>query len=237
MSFSELAFQATGIVTPVAALLVWFTVHRTLSSMDMAPGKRLKISFSIFAVLLLWLVLANVMGSVGIFAERNFTLFVWLFGFGVPYLGMKAINSSKTFGMVVDALPNHLIIGIQIYRLLGVVFLFLYLDGLMPAEFAFPSGIGDIVVGITAPLVAFLFLKKSRHAARAGKLWNYAGIADLVLALIMGALTAPTLLQSLSFDLPNTLIISYPLVTVPTFAVPFAFLLHLVSLRIMKRGK
>ncbi|MBI5355569.1 MAG: hypothetical protein HZB68_03895 [Candidatus Aenigmarchaeota archaeon] len=221
MSFAEIAFQATGIVTPVAALLVWFTTHKTIISLSSIPKeKKLKISAGIFIFVIGWLALANAFGRAGLFAERNLTLLVWM---------------SNTLGAIADALPNHWIIGVQIYRLLGVVFLFLYRDGLMPGEFALPSGIGDIAVGITAPLVAFLFLTKNKHAPKAGKLWNYIGIADLVLALIMGALTAPTLLQSLSFDLPNTLIISYPLVTIPTFAVPFAFLLHLISLRLLKK--
>jgi len=236
MSFEEIAFQATGIVTPAAALLVWFTTHKTIISLSSIPReKKLKISVGILIFILGWLALANAFGRAGLFAERNLTFLLWIFGFGVPYIGMKAISASKVLGAIADALPNHWIIGVQIYRLLGVVFLLLYRDGLMPGEFALPSGIGDIFVGITAPLVAFLFLTKNKHAQKAGKLWNYIGIADLVLALIMGALTAPTLLQSLSFDLPNTLIISYPLVTIPTFAVPFAFLLHLISLRLLKK--
>lgn len=235
MSFSDIAFLAAGVVTPVAGVLVWFTVHRSLGGLAIPDEKKRAVSIGTLAFILGWLALANVLGMAGVFAERNLTFLVWIFGFGVPYLTMKIISSSRTLGMVADSLPNQWIIGIQVYRLLGVVFLFLYRDGLMPGEFALPSGIGDIVVGITAPFVAFLFLIKSKYAANAGKLWNYIGIADLVLALAMGALTAPTLLQSLSFGSPNTLIISYPLVIIPTFAVPFAFLLHLVSLRLLRK--
>lgn len=49
----------------------------------------------------------------------------------------------------------------------------------------------------------------------------------------MGALTSPGLPHLLALDTPNLLITSYPLVMVPTFAVPLALMLHgLVLLRL-----
>ena len=67
------------------------------------------------------------------------------------------------------------------------------------------------------------------------KLWNYVGMADLAIAMTMGPFTAPTLIQILSFDNPNILIVTDPLVSIPTFAVPFAFILHMISLRILEK--
>jgi hypothetical protein len=46
----------------------------------------------------------------------------------------------------------------------------------------------------------------------------------------MGGLTSPGLLHLLAHDAPNVLITSYPLVMVPTFAVPLALMLHGVVL-------
>jgi hypothetical protein len=42
----------------------------------------------------------------------------------------------------------------------------------------------------------------------------------------MGALTSPGLPHLLAFDAPNLLVTSWPLVMVPTFAVPLALMLH-----------
>jgi hypothetical protein len=42
----------------------------------------------------------------------------------------------------------------------------------------------------------------------------------------MGAMTSPGRAHLLAFDAPNLLISSYPLVMVPTFAVPLALMLH-----------
>ena len=56
---------------------------------------------------------------------------------------------------------------------------------------------------------------------------------DLAVAITMGALTSPGLPHLMALDAPNLLITSYPLVMVPTFAVPLALMLHgLVLLRL-----
>ena len=53
----------------------------------------------------------------------------------------------------------------------------------------------------------------------------------------MGAMTSPGRAHLLAFGAPNLLISSYPLVMVPTFAVPLALMLHgLVLLRLRREG-
>src|SRR5439155_328836 len=63
--------------------------------------------------------------------------------------------------------------------------------------------------------------------------WYIFGITDLVVALTLGALTSPGPLQALAFDHPNRF--SYPLVMIPTFAVPLSLILHGLSLRQIAR--
>ncbi len=47
------------------------------------------------------------------------------------------------------------LIAVQVFRVVGVLFLVELQRGNLPAAFAIPAGIGDILVGITAPIVAF----------------------------------------------------------------------------------
>jgi hypothetical protein len=56
------------------------------------------------------------------------------------------------------------------------------------------------------------------------------GIADLVVAVSTGFLTSPSRFQMFAFDRPNELISMFPLVLIPTFLVPLAILLHIISL-------
>jgi hypothetical protein len=96
----------------------------------------------------------------------------------------------------------------------------------MPWQFALPAGIGDVTTGCLAVVVAVLLAQKAPGALRAAYGWCLFGIADLVVALTMEAMTSPGRAHLLAFDAPNLLISSHPLVMVPTFAVPLALMLH-----------
>ncbi len=160
-----------------------------------------------------------------------------VYGISLPILlGTIFILSSKIFGRLLDAIPQHLLVGIQFYRCLGVIFLVAHADGLLPAVFALPTGYGDILVGITALVVAYLCFRQTRGTRPALFAWNFIGIADLVLAVTLGFLSSPGRFQLLSFDAPNTMASAYPLVLVPVFAVPLSILLHVASLRKLRRG-
>jgi hypothetical protein len=114
----------------------------------------------------------------------------------------------------------------QVYRIGGGIFLVLWADGRLPWQFALPAGIGDVTTGCFAVVVAALLAQKSPRALRAAYGWCLFGIADLVVAVAMGGMTSPGRVHVLAFDAPNLLISSYPLVMVPTFAVPLALMLH-----------
>jgi hypothetical protein len=120
----------------------------------------------------------------------------------------------------------HWIVAAQVYRVGGGMFLVLWADGRLPWQFALPAGIGDVTTGCLAVVVAALLARKSPRALRAAYGWCLFGIADLVVAVTMGAMTSPGRVHVLALDAPNLLMSSYPLVMVPTFAVPLALMLH-----------
>jgi len=124
----------------------------------------------------------------------------------------------------------------QVYRVAGGIFLVLWADGRLPWQFALPAGIGDVATGIVAVIVAALLARNVIGAHRATYAWCLFGIADLVVAVSMGAMTSPGPAHLLAFDAPNLLISSYPLVMVPTFAVPLALMLHGLVLWRLRRG-
>jgi hypothetical protein len=49
---------------------------------------------------------------------------------------------------------RNLLVGVQIYRVLGVIFLVLFIGGQIPAVVALPTGAVDVVVGLLAPIIA-----------------------------------------------------------------------------------
>jgi hypothetical protein len=120
------------------------------------------------------------------------------------------------------------LIRLNVWRLEGIVFLLLMADGQMPAVWALPAGIGDIVVGAMAFWVA------SRVGTPNGIRWavifNLFGLADLVVAVGLGIMTSPGPAQLVRTTPTSELVTHFPLVLVPTFLVPLAFTLHVISL-------
>jgi hypothetical protein len=144
------------------------------------------------------------------------------------------VASSETARRILAATPPHLLIAVQLYRILGATFLILFAQGSIPGAFALPAGWGDVLVGVTAPVVARLYQSDAGRWRWLALSWNVFGAADLVVAVTMGVLTAPGALQRFAFDAPNTLITTFPLVLIPTVLVPASILLHLFSLRALR---
>jgi hypothetical protein len=131
-------------------------------------------------------------------------------------------------GRIIDAVPQPWIVGVQLYRALGVVFLILYATDMMPGLFAWPAGVGDVTVGLLAPVVALAYARDARRNAGRVTAWNVLGILDLVVAITTGFITSPSPL--FGYEPPNELIAIFPLVLIPVYLVPLSLLLHLVSL-------
>jgi hypothetical protein len=117
---------------------------------------------------------------------------------------------------------------LNLWRLVGVVFLLLMANGQMPALWALPAGIGDILIGATAPWI-------SRHldtpqGRRRAIIFNLLGMADLVVAVGLGVMTSPGPGQVFVTTPTSELATHFPLVLVPAFLVPLAFVLHVISL-------
>lgn len=124
---------------------------------------------------------------------------------------------STSFRGIIAAIPQHWLIGIQTFRVLGGVFIVRYLQGELPALFAIPAGVGDVLTGIFAPLVAYWLYSGKSYARGAAIAWNLFGMADLVNAVAIGV----------SIGGPG---IVFPIVLIPVYAVPRAFLIHSYSL-------
>ncbi len=140
---------------------------------------------------------------------------------GIGLLRVAAVRRA------IERIPLPWLVGVQLYRVGGGLFLIAYAQGAMPAAFALPAGIGDILVGLTAVVVAYLLATRGCGRARTvGLAWCALGIGDLLVALGTGFLSAPSAFQQLALDAPNAAITSYPFVLVPTFLVPVSMVLH-----------
>lgn len=220
-------------VVVLIAYLIWAGVRRALRTLGYSPADRALPLVATGAFVGTWLVLALWLGARGFFqGSPTEAVPMVAFGLGVPIvIALAILATSRRARDIVAATPQHLLIGVQLYRIEGAVFLIMYAAGRMPGEFALPAGWGDVLIGVTAPIVASLYRRDATRWRKLAVLWNVVGLADLIVAVVMGVLTAPGRLHQFAFDVPNTLITTFPLVLVPTFLVPVSIVLHVLSLR------
>jgi hypothetical protein len=221
------------LVTVIALGLIWLGAARMP-----APAKsRYMTAGLLSAVLVGWVIVAQYLGAANTYAATSETAApIVLLGLLIP-IAVAAIGlwRSENIARLVSAIPLHWLVAAQVYRVAGGIFLALWADGRLPWQFALPAGIGDVATGGLAVIVAARLAQNAIGARSAAYAWSLFGIADLVVALSMGAMTSPGRAHLLALDAPNLLISTYPLVMVPTFAVPLALMLHGIVLWRLRR--
>jgi hypothetical protein len=151
---------------------------------------------------------------------------------------LLALWRSPELRQVLAAVPLAARHAVQAYRTIGVVFLVLLAQRQLPEHFALPAGWGDMVVGVTAPLVGLALARKARGARAVAIAWNVFGLADLIVAVGMGTgLLAPFLAPQLGTPVPPAAAMGvFPMLLVPAFVVPLSVFLHLFALGGLLRG-
>jgi hypothetical protein len=221
-----LSFESA--VRPVVAMITLSLIWLGAARMPASTNSRYVTAGALSAALIGWLAVASYLGAANAYsATTEAAVPTVSFGLLIPLaVAAIALWRSESVARLVSAIPLHWLVAAQVYRIMGGIFLVLWADGRMPWQFALPAGIGDVTTGIVAVIVAAQLARNAIGAHRATYAWSLFGIADLVVAITMGAMTSPGRPHLLAFDAPNLLISSYPLVMVPTFGVPLALMLH-----------
>ncbi len=228
-------YVLTGAIGTIAALL--FGLRSALRSAGWAAYDRTVTLRAATITVIGWFLLAIALASVDAYRAAQNRIPTIQYGILVPILiGGLLIWRSPRLARIIDAVPQHWLIGVQLYRALGVIFLILYATGKLPGLFAWPAGLGDVLTGVLAPVVAIAYRRGPRENADLVFGWNLFGLADLVVAVTAGMLTSPSPFQLFAFELPNELVSRFPLVLIPVFLVPVSVLLHLASLSKLRRG-
>jgi hypothetical protein len=227
-------YAVLGSIGIVIAVLVGLS--RALAAANWPVGQRERAVGTVALVLTAWLAVTGLLAWLGAYRGAPDRIPTIQFGIFLPILiGVLVFWRSPAVARVIDAVPQQWLVGLQLFRVLGGVFVALFAVGVLPGPFALPAGLGDLAVGLLAPMVATAYARKPKEKAGSVLAWNLFGIADLVVAVALGVATAPSPLQLAALDSPNVLISAFPLVLIPVFLVPLAILLHLASLAKLRR--
>lgn len=219
---------ARVVVTASLAVLLVLGLQRA----KLADDEKWAFGRRVVVVYIAWLTVILALGLKGAFMPGHAPVYAFpLALFGPIIVFSVVLLRAKQMHAILLALPVHWLIRLQVYRIIGGLFLVLYLQGFMPGEFALPAGIGDVAVGLLALYVAGKLAENFGKNRRLAIMWNGLGLFDLFIAVSMGFATAPGPFQMIAHDTPNLLVGLHPIILIPLFAVPSSAILHFLSLK------
>jgi hypothetical protein len=214
------------------ALGLWLALERT----DLAPGQRRNFWLAVLIPYTLWLAVIWSGAINGVFRPGASPMPLVPIAIFLPVIvGAPILLGSKRMGQVLDAMPATWLVALQLYRVFGSVFLVGWARNVVPGVFALPAGVGDVITGLLAIPIAISLTADTPEARRAAIAWNVFGLVDFAVAVSIGLMTAPGPLQLITPSIPNSTVGVYPNVMIPAFAVPSSILLHVLSLRQLRR--
>jgi hypothetical protein len=145
-------------------------------------------------------------------------------------VGLVLLLRSHRVAAILGAMPPSWLIGLQVYRVFGGIFLVAWMRGNLSGTFALPAGAGDVLIGLLALPIAYLVHRDAPGSRKAAIAWNILGLADFAVAIGIGILSTPGPLQVIVPDGSNAQLGTFPTVMIPAFAVPSSILLHALSL-------
>jgi hypothetical protein len=175
-------------VVPALAAISYVAARQRGSPRRSALG----VSLGVGALLATWLAAAVATGGADVFLGRPEVIA------GVLLIPIFAGVLLTRISVVRDALAAPRVLALltlaNVWRVLGIVFITLYLQHLLPAQFALPAGIVDVIIGLAAPVVAYAMWK---HPARRRLpiTFHALGLLDLAMAVTLGVTSAPGALQ------------------------------------------
>lgn len=174
--------------------------------------------------LALWISFLGVLAELGWFAQWQSR---------PPHLLLAPLGALVMFTLVFrgqwQKIPVVGLVGLQSFRLL--VELFLHAggeDGLVPPQLTYSGWNFDILVGLSAPVMAW-GAYRGYWGRRSLLLWNALGMILLLNVVTWSLLSAPGPLHLLLDYPPNTFVAQTPFIWLPGFLAPLAAVLHVLA--------
>ncbi len=133
---------------------------------------------------------------------------------------------------IIDSLSISNLTYLHLVRIpVEIALYWLFLQKAIPEIMTFEGRNFDILAGLTAPLMVYLYKKGLNVKVLIG--WNIISLVLLANIVFMAIFSTETPLQKFGFEQPNIAIIHFPFSWLATFIVPAVLFSHLASLRIL----
>ena len=114
-----------------------------------------------------------------------------------------------------------------------IILLQLFVHDMIPELMTFEGRNFDILAGISAPLIGFLFYKEM-IGKKLLLIWNIVGLLLVIFIFLNGMLSAELPFQMFAFDQPNRAILYFPFILLPATIVPIIIWTHITDILKLK---
>jgi hypothetical protein len=212
-----------GTMLLTAAIMV--NLNAAIAMMALSTAGKL----TTVAIAGMWIGLAIGLATIGIYAATATPVPVvgLMVGWPVILVGIAALLFGKVRETLL-ALPVTLLIALNAMRIVpGAFMVLLALQGRLSGPFPQSAGWGDIMVGLAAIPLALAIARNLWANRQAVLVWNVFGALDLVMAVALGATSAPgSPIQIFGETIGSTAMASLPWSIIPTLLVPFYLITH-----------
>jgi hypothetical protein len=207
--------------TTLLTASIAINLYAAVTTMPLSPVQKL----TTVSIAGLWIGLAIAMAGAGAYA--SVPVVGLMVALPVVGIGAMALLSTRVRETLL-ALPIPLLTGLNILRIIpGASMVLLAWQGQLSGPFPQSAGWGDIIAGAVAIPVTIAAARNFAASRGAVLAWNLFGTADLVAAIALAALSAPTSpIQIFGGLVGSTAMASLPWSTIPTLLVPFYLILH-----------
>ena len=225
----------TFVVTTIATLLFFIGTVRNSSAETVR-----KKSTVILIGLTVWLVIQMALTLKSVYKTDvdSFPPKIMLFGIFPPILAIVLLFLTRQGQTFIDSLPLRNLTYLNIVRIpVEIVLFWLFLQKAVPELMTFEGRNFDIIAGITAPIVGYFGLTKSKLSRQTILIWNFICLGLLINIVVNALFSAPSPIQKFAFEQPNIAILNFPFSWLPTFIVPIVLFGHFTSIRQLLKRK
>lgn len=227
------------IITGILIWFIFFSLNFALNEIK-AIQITFKKYFIITAIIISgWLLLTAIIAFDGTLLDFTSTPPKIILLIIPPVLAISYLSSSARVNKLIEVIPVSWFVYIQSFRVLIELLLWLlYISNIIPVQMTFKGLNFDILTGLSAPLIGYYCLSVNKWPRVTAVLWNFAGLILVTNIFIVSVLSTPTPMRQFFNEPANTMIAYFPNVWIAAFIVPFAFFMHILSIKqIVKFGK
>ena len=137
-------------------------------------------------LIIVWICYISALSVTGFFTVAALPPRIPIFLVLPAFLFMAYFFASGRFKSIIVATPVHWLINLQAFRIIVELLIWgLFLKGILPGAATFEGYNFDILIGLTAPLIAYFYVQKQLPGKSVLILWNLAGLATLAIVVFI----------------------------------------------------